>query len=173
MTSMTVWQPSVMPLLWVKRHMAVISLRDGARAEDCDFRGLGLHCSRRANITWRQEVSGSAIEASKIAGHTTLEMTSQYTFVAPERQNELTRRIQGRLAQAAAKTAGVVEDPPTPAPPAGPSPSPAPAAATAASSPSSSPSSSPPPPSSPSLPSTLPETLLSLDDTTPVTTLVQ
>lgn len=28
------------------------------------------------------------IEASKIAGHSDLEMTSEYTFVAPERQNE-------------------------------------------------------------------------------------
>jgi hypothetical protein len=56
---------------------------------------------RRANITWRQEVGGSAIEASKIAGHADLEMTGEYTFVAPERQNELTRRIQKKLAKAA------------------------------------------------------------------------
>jgi hypothetical protein len=53
-----------------------------------------------ANITWRQEVGGSAIEASKIAGHADLEMTGEYTFVAPERQNELTRRIQEKLAKA-------------------------------------------------------------------------
>jgi hypothetical protein len=43
-------------------------------------------------VTWRQQVGGSAIEASKIAGHSDLEMTGEYTFVAPERQNELTRR---------------------------------------------------------------------------------
>jgi len=49
----------------------------------------------------RQEVGGGAIEASKIAGHSDLEMTSQYTFVALERQNELTKRIQTRLAKAA------------------------------------------------------------------------
>jgi hypothetical protein len=30
-------------------------------------------------------------------------MTSEYTFVAPERQNELTRRIQQRLVDAAKK----------------------------------------------------------------------
>ena len=66
----------------------------------CDFPGLGLHSFRRANITWRQAVGGSAIEASKIAGHRDLEMTSEYTFVAPERQNELTRRIQQKLAEA-------------------------------------------------------------------------
>lgn len=76
------------------------ALHQAARAEGCDFRGLGLHCFRRANITWRQEVGGSAIEASKIAGHHDLEMTSAYTFVAPERQNELTRRIQQKLAEA-------------------------------------------------------------------------
>jgi len=61
------------------------------------------HSFRRANITWRQEVGGSAIEASKIAGHADLEMTGEYTFVAPERQNELTRRIQQRLAVASTK----------------------------------------------------------------------
>ena len=36
---------------------------------------------RRANITWRQQVGGSAIEASKIDGHSDLEMTGEYTFV--------------------------------------------------------------------------------------------
>ena len=76
------------------------ALHQAAQAEGCDFPGLGLHSFRRANITWRQAVGGSAIEASKIAGHRDLEMTSEYTFVAPERQNELTRRIQQRIADA-------------------------------------------------------------------------
>jgi integrase len=76
------------------------ALHQAAEAEGCDFPGLGPHSFRRANITWRQQVGGSAIEASKIAGHSDLEMTGQYTFVEPERQNELTRRIQGRLADA-------------------------------------------------------------------------
>ena len=75
-------------------------LHEAAIAEGCDFLGLGPHSFRRANITWRQEVGGSAIEASRIAGHTNLATTSQYTFVAPERQNELTRRIQQKLADA-------------------------------------------------------------------------
>jgi integrase len=79
------------------------ALHQAASAEGCDFPGLGLHSFRRANITWRQEVGGSAIEASKIAGHRDLEMTSEYTFVAPERQNELTRRIQQKLADAEKK----------------------------------------------------------------------
>jgi integrase len=76
------------------------ALHQAAEEERCDFPGLGPHSFRRANITWRQQVGGSAIEASKIAGHSDLEITSEYTFVAPERQNELTRRIQQRLADA-------------------------------------------------------------------------
>jgi integrase len=73
------------------------ALHQAAAAEGCDFPGLGPHSFRRANITWRQQVGGSAIEASKIAGHSDLEMTSEYTFVSPERQNELTRLIQAKL----------------------------------------------------------------------------
>jgi integrase len=92
-------------------------LHEAARAEGCDFKGLGFHSFRRANITWRQEVGGSAIEASRIAGHTNIEMTSEYTFVAPERQNELTRRIQQRLAAAGKPDAtSVPESPPSAGP---------------------------------------------------------
>jgi integrase len=59
------------------------ALHQAAEAEGCDFEGLGPHPFRRANITWRQQVGGSAIEASKIAGHSDLEMTGDYTFVTP------------------------------------------------------------------------------------------
>lgn len=90
------------------------ALHQAARGEGCDFPGLGPHSFRRANITWRQEVGGSAIEASKIAGHADLEMTGEYTFVAPERQNELTRRIQEKLANAGAKAAAKPAAPPPP-----------------------------------------------------------
>lgn len=76
------------------------ALHQAAADEGYDFPGLGPHSFRRANITWRQQVGGSAIEASKIAGHSDLEMTGEYTFVTPERQNELTRRIQEKLAKA-------------------------------------------------------------------------
>jgi integrase len=62
--------------------------------------GPGPHSFRRANITWRQEAGGSAIEASKIAGHSDVDMTRQYTFVALDRQQALTRAIQERLARA-------------------------------------------------------------------------
>ena len=77
------------------------ALHQAAEAENCDFEGLGPHSFRRANITYRQQVGGSAIEAAKIAGHSDLDMTSEYTVVSPERQNELTRRIQERIATAA------------------------------------------------------------------------
>jgi integrase len=73
------------------------ALHQAAVAEGCDFPGLGPHSFRRANITWRQQVGGSAIEASKIAGHSDLETTGEYTFVSAERQNELTRGIQQKL----------------------------------------------------------------------------
>src|SRR5437868_2817759 len=79
------------------------ALHQAAQADGCDFPGLGPHSFRRANITWRQQVGGSAIEASKIAGHSDLEMTSEYTFVTAERQNDLTRRIQQKLGAAARK----------------------------------------------------------------------
>jgi hypothetical protein len=41
----------------------------------------------------------SRLEASKIAGHSDLEMTGEYTCASSERQNELTRRIQRRLSR--------------------------------------------------------------------------
>ena len=43
------------------------ALKQAAKDEHCDFPGFGLHSLRRANITWRQEVGGSSIEASRIA----------------------------------------------------------------------------------------------------------
>jgi len=121
------------------------ALHQAAAAEECDFPGLGLHSFRRANITWRQEVGGSAIEASKIAGHSDLEMTSEYTFVAPERQNELTRRIQEKLANAAAKSTKTATE--------------------------SAPTAEPPPPAT--APTSTPEAPPSLLDGVPVTTLIQ
>ncbi len=95
------------------------ALHQAAESEGCDFPGLGPHPLRRANITWRQQVGGSAIEASKIAGHSNLEMTGEYTFVAPERQNELTRRIQEKLGEATRKLQDKVSDtaPPSPSAP--------------------------------------------------------
>jgi integrase len=81
-------------------------LHRAAAAEGCDFPGLGPHSFRRANITWRQEVGGSSIEASKIAGHATVRMTEEYTIVQLGRQEELTRRIQEKLIRARERAAG-------------------------------------------------------------------
>ena len=75
------------------------ALKSAAAVEGCDFAGLGLHTLRRANITWRQEVGGSSIEASQIAGHASSKMTGEYTVVQLRRQEELTRRLQEKLAQ--------------------------------------------------------------------------
>jgi integrase len=85
------------------------ALKKATAAEGCDFPGLGPHSFRRANITWRQEVGGSSIEASKIAGHSTVRMTEEYTKVQLTRQEELTRRIQERLASVGEKQPAVVQ----------------------------------------------------------------
>lgn len=60
-------------------------IRSGARISPCGRR------------------KGSAIEASKIAGHATVSQTSDYTVVQLKRQEELTRAIQGRRAKATAE----------------------------------------------------------------------
>ena len=85
------------------------ALKRAAVAEGCDFPGLGPHSFRRANITWRQEVGGSSIEASKIAGHSTVRMTEEYTKIQLTRQDELTRKIQERLASVGEKQPAVVQ----------------------------------------------------------------
>jgi len=85
------------------------ALKRAAVAEGCDFPGLGPHSFRRANITWRQEVGGSSIEASKIAGHSTIRMTEEYTKIQLTRQEELTRLIQERLASVGEKQSAAVQ----------------------------------------------------------------
>jgi integrase len=92
-------QPNPEKPMWDSGGRA--ALKRAARLEKCDFPGFGLHSLRRANITWRQEVGASSIEASRIAGHASTKMTEQYTVVQLNRQQELTRRIQERLAAAA------------------------------------------------------------------------
>jgi hypothetical protein len=43
--------------------------------------GVWAPHSWTVNISWRQEVDGSRIEASKIAGHSTVRMTGKYTKI--------------------------------------------------------------------------------------------
>jgi integrase len=74
------------------------ALKLAAANEGLDFEGFGLHSLRRANITWRQKIGGaSSIETSKIAGHSSVEITEEYTFVDLERQRETTQAIRDRL----------------------------------------------------------------------------
>jgi len=80
------------------------ALKLAAAAEGCDFPGFGPHSLRRANITWRQEVGGSSIETSRIAGHSNTKMTEEYTVVQLKRQDELTRRIQDKRAKAGSRS---------------------------------------------------------------------
>lgn len=80
------------------------ALKLAAAAEGCDFPGFGPHSLRRANITWRQEVGGSSIETSQIAGHANARITEEYTVVQLRRQNELTRRIQAKRMKAGTRS---------------------------------------------------------------------
>jgi integrase len=74
------------------------ALKQAAADEGLDFPGFGLHSLRRANITWRQKMGGaSSIETSRIAGHSSVEITEEYTFVDLERQRETTQAIRDRL----------------------------------------------------------------------------
>lgn len=61
---------------------------------------------RRANITWRQEAGGSGIETSLIAGHANTKITDEYTVAQLRRQEEWTRRIQGKRMKAGKRTKG-------------------------------------------------------------------
>jgi integrase len=95
-------------------------LHKAARSEDCDFAGLGPHTFRRANISWRQVEGASAIEASKIAGHSDVDMTADYTFVDIERQQQTTIAIQKRLASFSSQLTNVgvsASGPPSTLPP--------------------------------------------------------
>ena len=85
------------------------AMKRAAAAEGCDFPGLGPHSFRRAYITWCQEVGGSSIEASKIAGHSTVRMTEEYTKIQLPRMDELTRLVQDGLASAGEKQPAAVQ----------------------------------------------------------------
>ncbi len=83
------------------------ALKAAAGSLGLDFQGFGPHSLRRYNITMRQEVGATAIEASKIAGHSSVDMTGEYTIVQMKRQTELTRRMQSLRTKS--KKAKVVE----------------------------------------------------------------
>jgi hypothetical protein len=64
------------------RHQAYDYLHAAARAVGFDSEGFGPHTFRRANISWRQQVGGSAAQAGNIAGRAEVQVTAEYTHVA-------------------------------------------------------------------------------------------
>ena len=75
------------------------AIHDAAKDAGCDFPGLGPHSFRRANLTWRQEVGGSAVEASKIAGQVLISRHQVPVSVQLQRERaaRLVRVAQGDL----------------------------------------------------------------------------
>jgi len=71
--------------------------RPAAEAAGIYFEGFGMHTFRRLNVTWRQEVGATPIEAQKAAGHASLDMTFLYTQTDEAREREHVRLILERL----------------------------------------------------------------------------
>src|ERR1035441_6756811 len=77
--------------------------RGAAKALDLDFPASARNsCAVQTSYGGRKAAS-SSIETSEIAGHANTKITEQYTIVQLKRQDELTRRIQGRRAKAGKK----------------------------------------------------------------------
>ena len=55
------------------------------------------HTFRRLNVTWRQEVGATPLEAQKAAGHASLDMTFLYTQTDEARERDHVARILDRL----------------------------------------------------------------------------
>lgn len=70
------------------------ALKAAAKELGVDFLGLGMHTLRRANITWRQGIGASSIEASRMAGHSRVHMTAEYTQVEDRRLQETTAAVR-------------------------------------------------------------------------------
>ena len=81
--------------------------RPAAEAAGIYFEGFGMHTFRRLNVTWRQEVGATPLEAQKAAGHASLDMTFLYTQTDEARERDHVARILDRLktTKAAALTA--------------------------------------------------------------------
>jgi integrase len=71
--------------------------RPAAEAAGIYFEGFGMHTFRRLNVTWRQEVGATPIEAQKAAGHASLDMTFLYTQVDGVRERQHVNSILDRL----------------------------------------------------------------------------
>jgi len=71
--------------------------RPAAEAAGIYHEGFGMHTFRRLNVTWRQEVGASPIEAQKAAGHASLDMTFLYTQNDEVRERDHVNLILDRL----------------------------------------------------------------------------
>ena len=71
--------------------------RRAAETAGIYFEGFGMHTFRRLNVTWRQEVGATPLEAQKAAGHASLDMTFLYTQTDYAREREHVNRILDRL----------------------------------------------------------------------------
>ena len=79
--------------------------RPAAEAAGIYFAGFGMHTFRRLNVTWRQEVGATPMEAQKAAGHASLDMTFLYTQTDEAREREHVGRILERVKPAVAELA--------------------------------------------------------------------
>jgi hypothetical protein len=83
------------------RDLQQYVFRPPAEAAGVYFEGFGMHTFRRLNVTWRQEVGATPIEAQKAAGHASLDMTFLYLQADETREREHVGRILERLKPAA------------------------------------------------------------------------
>jgi integrase len=79
------------------RELVQHILRPCAESVGCYREGFGFRSFRRQNITWRQHAGASAIEASKLAGHTRVDTTAIYTVMDRDREREQVMKILGRV----------------------------------------------------------------------------
>lgn len=72
-------------------------VKPAARLAGIDFEGFGMHSLRRLNLTWRQEVGATPLEAMKAAGHARLSTTWLYTVTDRDREREHVQKILERI----------------------------------------------------------------------------
>jgi integrase len=81
--------------------------RPAAEVAGIYFEGFGMHTFRRLNVTWRQEVGATPIEAQKAAGHASLDMTFLYTQTDEVRERSHVAQILERLKTGAGELAAM------------------------------------------------------------------
>ena len=71
--------------------------RPAAEKAGCYHEGFGMHVFRRLNVTYRQQVGATPIEAMRGAGHSSLNQTWLYTVDDAEREKEQVERLWDRI----------------------------------------------------------------------------